>query len=154
MLSVEAQQRMPPSPPTLCSDLSSRSARAWAVTAFAFVWDPKAGKLEGMASSGRSPKSLSLATVRSRAKDGVLPKLGAVTVSTPGALDGWWRCTSATESSSGQSCSSRPFIYCEIGAPVPQIIGFYLKRIWRPFSIPDRALKKQPMPWQPIRPAA
>ena len=34
---------------------------------FAFVWDPKAAKLMGMASSGRSPKSLSLATVRSRA---------------------------------------------------------------------------------------
>ena len=31
---------------------------------FAFVWDPKAGKLMGMASSGRSPKALSLETVR------------------------------------------------------------------------------------------
>jgi gamma-glutamyltranspeptidase/glutathione hydrolase len=57
---------------------------------FAFVWDPKTNKLEGMASSGRSPKALSLAAARSHAKDGVLPKLGAVTVSTPGALDGWW----------------------------------------------------------------
>ena len=32
---------------------------------FAFVWDPKTNKLEGMASSGRSPKSLSLETARS-----------------------------------------------------------------------------------------
>src|SRR6201996_5291974 len=57
---------------------------------YAFVWDPKVGKLAGMASSGRSPKSLSLATVRSRAVNGALPGLGAVSVSTPGALDGWW----------------------------------------------------------------
>jgi len=57
---------------------------------YAFVWDPKQAKVMGMASSGRSPKGLSLATARSRAINGVLPKLGAVTVSTPGALDGWW----------------------------------------------------------------
>src|SRR5580658_5205347 len=36
---------------------------------FAFVWDPKAGKLAAMASSGRSPKALTLETVRSRAKN-------------------------------------------------------------------------------------
>ena len=44
----------------------------------------------GMASSGRSPKSLSLATVRSRAVNGHIPSVGAVSVSTPGALGGWW----------------------------------------------------------------
>ena len=33
---------------------------------FAFVWDPKVGKLMGMASSGRSPKALTLETVRAR----------------------------------------------------------------------------------------
>ena len=37
---------------------------------FAFVWDPKVGKLAGVASSGRSPKSLTLDTVRSRAING------------------------------------------------------------------------------------
>ena len=57
---------------------------------FAFVWDPEASKLMGMASSGRSPKALSLATVRSRAVDGHIPSVGALSVSTPGALDGWW----------------------------------------------------------------
>jgi len=56
---------------------------------FAFVWDPKAGKLMGMASSGRSPKALTLETVRARAKNGSIPALGALSVSTPGALDGW-----------------------------------------------------------------
>src|SRR5277367_2355020 len=57
---------------------------------YALLWDPKQAKVMGMASSGRSPKGLSLATARSRAKNGVLPKLGAISVSTPGALDGWW----------------------------------------------------------------
>ncbi len=57
---------------------------------FAFVWDPKVGKLAGMASSGRSPKALTLETARARAKNGAIPALGAIAVSTPGALDGWW----------------------------------------------------------------
>ena len=56
---------------------------------FAFVWDPKAAKPMGMASSGRSPKSLTLETVRTRAVNGHIPALGAVSVSTPGALGGW-----------------------------------------------------------------
>src|SRR5450631_3868712 len=57
---------------------------------YALMWDPKQSKVMGMASSGKSPRSLSLETARSRAKNGVLPKLGAISVSTPGALDGWW----------------------------------------------------------------
>jgi gamma-glutamyltranspeptidase/glutathione hydrolase len=40
---------------------------------FAFVLGSQGGKLVSMASSGRSPQSLSLATARSRAKNGVLP---------------------------------------------------------------------------------
>jgi len=109
---------------------------------FAFVWDPKAGKLEGMASSGRSPKLLSLAAVRSRAKDGVLPKLGAVTVSTPVRSMAGGRCTSATESSSGQSCSSRPFITVRSALPCRQIIGFYLKRNMAAFLHPGSGVEE------------
>jgi gamma-glutamyltranspeptidase/glutathione hydrolase len=95
---------------------------------FAFVWDPKTNKLAGMASSGKSPKSLSLATARSRAKDGVLPKLGAVTVSTPGALDGWWTLHQRYGKLKWAELFEPAIHYCEVGAPVPQIIGWYLKR--------------------------
>jgi gamma-glutamyltranspeptidase/glutathione hydrolase len=109
---------------------------------FAFVWDPKAGKLEGMASSGRSPKLLSLAAVRSRAKDGVLPKLGAVTVSTPGALDGWWALHQRYGKLKWAELFEPAIHYCEIGAPVPQIIGFYLKRNMAAFLHPGSGVEE------------
>jgi len=109
---------------------------------FAFVWDPKANKLEGMASSGRSPKSLSLETARSRAINGVLPKLGAVTVSTPGALDGWWALHQRYGKLKWAELFEPAIHYCEIGAPVPQIIGFYLKRNMAAFLRPGMGVEE------------
>ncbi len=57
---------------------------------FAMLWDPAAAKVVGLAGSGRSPKSLGLETVRARSKEGVIPPYGAISVSTPGAVDAWW----------------------------------------------------------------
>jgi gamma-glutamyltranspeptidase/glutathione hydrolase len=109
---------------------------------YAFVWDPKAGKLEGMASSGRSPKSLSLDTVRSRAKNGVLPKLGAVTVSTPGALGGWWALHQRYGKLKWAELFEPAIHYCEDGSPMPQIIGFYLKRNMTAFLRPGAGVEE------------
>jgi gamma-glutamyltranspeptidase/glutathione hydrolase len=95
---------------------------------FAFVWNPKTKKLESMASSGRSPKSLTLDIARSRAKNGVLPKLGAVTVSTPGALGGWWALHQKHGKLKWAELFEPAIHYCETGAPNPQIIGYYIKR--------------------------
>ena len=109
---------------------------------FAFVWDPKANKLEGMASSGRSPKSLSLSTARSRAINGVLPKLGAVTVSTPGALDGWWTLHQRYGKLKWAGLFEPAIHYCEAGAPNPQIIGWYLKRNMATFLHPGSGVEE------------
>jgi gamma-glutamyltranspeptidase / glutathione hydrolase len=95
---------------------------------FAFVWDPEAGKLVGMASSGRSPKGLSLATVRSRAVSGHIPSLGALSVSTPGALDGWWTLHQRYGKLKWAELFEPAITACEAGDPTPQIIGYYLKR--------------------------
>ncbi len=99
---------------------------------FAFVWDPKTSKLEGMASSGRSPKALSLETARSRAVtvDGkkVLPKLGAVSVSVPGALGGWWALHERYGKLPWAQLFQPAIDACENGSPNPQIIGWYIKR--------------------------
>ena len=57
---------------------------------FCMLWDPKVKKVVGLAGSGGSPHGLSLETVRSRARNGAIPPLGAVSVSVPGALDAWW----------------------------------------------------------------
>ena len=109
---------------------------------FAFVWDPKAGKLASMASSGRSPKSLSLAIARSRAKNGVLPKLGAVTVSTPGALDGWWTMHQRYGKLKWAELFEPAIHYCEAGSPVPQIIGWYIKRNMAVFLRPGSGVEE------------
>src|ERR1700728_377727 len=57
---------------------------------YAMIWDPKLAKVVSLAGSGRSPKSLTLETVRARSPKGVIAPLGAISVSTPGALDAWW----------------------------------------------------------------
>lgn len=95
---------------------------------YAFVWDPKLGKVVGMASSGNSPKSLSLAMVRSRAKNEVIPPLGAISVSTPGALAGWWALHQRYGKLKWAELFEPAIHYCENGAPNPQIIGWYIKR--------------------------
>lgn len=109
---------------------------------FALVWDPKLNKLEGMASSGRSPKSLSLETARARAVNGVLPKLGAVTVSTPGALDGWWTLHQRYGKLKWAELFEPAIHYCEAGDPTPQIIGFYIKRNMAAFLRADSGVEE------------
>ena len=95
---------------------------------FAFVWDPKAAKLEAMASSGRSPKALTLETVRSRAINGAIPALGAIAVSTPGCLDGWWTLHQRFGKLKWADLFEPAIYACETGDPTPQIIGYYIKR--------------------------
>ncbi len=95
---------------------------------YAFVWDPKLAKVVAMASSGKSPRSLSLATVRARAKNGVIPPLGAISVSTPGALGGWWALHQRYGKLKWAELFEPAIHYCENGAPNPQIIGWYIKR--------------------------
>jgi gamma-glutamyltranspeptidase/glutathione hydrolase len=56
---------------------------------FAIVWDAESKALAGLNASGRSPMSLSLAQVRQAAPEGI-PYLGPLTVSVPGAVDGWF----------------------------------------------------------------
>src|SRR3546814_15956240 len=54
------------------------------------LWDPGAAKVVGIAGSGRSPRSLTLETVRSRLRNGFIPPYGALPVSVPGTVDMWW----------------------------------------------------------------
>jgi gamma-glutamyltranspeptidase/glutathione hydrolase len=109
---------------------------------FAFVWDPKLGKVVSLAGSGRSPKSLSLETVRSRAKNGVIPKLGAISVSTPGALDAWWTLHQRYGRLKWAELFEPAIHLCESGVPVPQVIGFYLKRNVAVFARPNSGVEE------------
>ena len=109
---------------------------------FAFVWDPKTNKLMGMASSGRSPQSLTLATVRARAVNGHIPALGAVSVSTPGALDGWWTLHQRYGKLKWAELFEPAIDACENGDPTPQIIGYYIKRNVAAFLRPNSGVEE------------
>jgi gamma-glutamyltranspeptidase / glutathione hydrolase len=109
---------------------------------FAFVWDPKLGKVQAMASSGRSPKALTLETVRSRAVNGHIPALGAVSVSTPGCLGGWWALHQRYGKLKWAELFEPAIYACENGDPTPQIIGFYLKRNMAVFLRPNSGVEE------------
>lgn len=56
---------------------------------FAIVWDAEKGELTGLNASGRSPQSLTLQHFRDIGMESI-PYLGPLTVSVPGAVDGWY----------------------------------------------------------------
>jgi len=56
---------------------------------FAIVWDAEKGELTGLNASGRSPESLTLQHFRDLGMESI-PYLGPLTVSVPGAVDGWY----------------------------------------------------------------
>jgi gamma-glutamyltranspeptidase / glutathione hydrolase len=109
---------------------------------YVLAWDPKQSKVVGLAGSGRSPKSLTLETVRARSKDGVIPKLGAISVSTPGALDAWWNLHQRYGRLKWAEIFEPAIHLCESGVPVPQIIGWYLKRNLAAFTRPGSGVEE------------
>ena len=94
---------------------------------FVMLWDPKAGKVMGLAGSGKSPHGLALETARSRAKNGALPSLGAVTVSVPGAVDAWWMLHQRYGKLKWAELFEPAIHLAEQGAPVPDIIAYYIR---------------------------
>lgn len=56
---------------------------------FAIVWDADARRLHGLNASGRSPRALTRAEFLAHGLDRV-PTLGPLSVSVPGAVDGWF----------------------------------------------------------------
>jgi gamma-glutamyltranspeptidase/glutathione hydrolase len=94
-----------------------------------------------LAASGRSPKALTLEAVRKRAKNGSLPALGAVAVSTPGALDGWWELHKRYGKLKWSEVLEPAIRLCEEGAPVPQVIAYYIDRNMKIFQKPDSGVE-------------
>ena len=109
---------------------------------YAMVWDPKLAKVVGLAGSGASPRSLSLETVRSHARNGALPPLGAVSVSVPGALDGWWTLHQRYGRLPWRDLFQPAIALATNGAPVPQIIGHYIHRNIAAFLKPGSGVEE------------
>jgi gamma-glutamyltranspeptidase/glutathione hydrolase len=109
---------------------------------YVLMWDPKQSKVMALAGSGRSPKGLSLETARSRAKNGALPPLGAVSVSVPGALDAWWNLHQRYGRLKWAELFEPAIHMAETGVPVPQTIAYYIRRNLAAFTRPNSGVEE------------
>ncbi|MEP7247073.1 MAG: gamma-glutamyltransferase family protein, partial [Gammaproteobacteria bacterium] len=109
---------------------------------FVMLWDPKTRKVAGLNGSGRSPANLSLETVRSRARDGIIPSSGAISVSVPGAVDAWSQLHSRYGKLPWKSLFAPAIGYATGGAPVAQTIAFYLNASFGRFTDPARGIEE------------
>lgn len=97
---------------------------------FAMVWDPKSRRLHGYNGSGRSPRGLDLATVRTRlGGDGFIPSFGAVSVSTPGCVDAWFALHARFGRLPMREVLAPAIAYAREGAPLTPVIATY----WRAY---------------------
>ena len=94
---------------------------------FAIVWDAKTKKLHGLNASGRSPKALSRQWFIENGYDKI-PSHGALPVSVPGAVDGWFMLHEKFGSKPMQQILQPAIDYAENGAPISQLIAYYWNR--------------------------
>jgi gamma-glutamyltranspeptidase/glutathione hydrolase len=109
---------------------------------FVMLWDPKSRKVVGLNGSGRSPRSLSLDTQRARSKNGFIASHGAVSVSTPGAVDAWWTLHQRYGRLKWADLFAPAIDMAERGTPVPQTIAHYLAASYRVFTRPDAGIEE------------
>lgn len=125
-----------------CLGLLEPTANGIGGDVYAMIWDPKTKALAGLAGSGKSPRGLDLATVRSRAKGGTLPAYGAISVSVPGAVDGWWTMHQRYGKLPWKELFEPVIAHAEAGAPVPDIIAYYIRRSLTGFRQPGRGIEE------------
>ncbi|HEY0147500.1 MAG TPA: gamma-glutamyltransferase [Allosphingosinicella sp.] len=109
---------------------------------YALLWDPQASKVVGIAGSGRSPRNLSLETVRSRAKNGVLPPYGAVTVSVPGTVDAWWQLHRRYGRLKWRELFGPAIVYAEGGVPLSPVVAYYMNRAMANYARPNMGIEE------------
>jgi gamma-glutamyltranspeptidase/glutathione hydrolase len=109
---------------------------------FVMLWDPKTKKVVGLNGSGRSPKGLSLETVRGRAKNGLIPSFGAITVSVPGAVQAWWDLHQRYGKLPWKDLFDPAIAQAEEGAPVTQNVAYYLASSARRYNNPASGIEE------------
>ena len=90
---------------------------------FAIVWDAEKQELTGLNASGRSPKSLTLDYFRERELDEI-PYLGPLSVSVPGAVDGWFELHGRYGRLPMSEVLGPAIRYAESGFPVSEVIAW------------------------------
>jgi gamma-glutamyltranspeptidase / glutathione hydrolase len=93
---------------------------------FAIVWDAKTNRLHGLNGSGRSPQSLSLATLRGelrKLKVSTIPRTGPLPVSVPGTVDGWFELHAKFGKLPMKELLAPAINYARNGFPVTEVIA-------------------------------
>jgi len=94
---------------------------------FAIIWDSKTQKLHGLNASGRSPKSLTREYFIENGFD-LIPQRGALSVSVPGTVDGWFEMHKKFGKISMEAILQSSIDYARNGFPVSELIAYYLQR--------------------------
>ncbi len=89
---------------------------------FAIVWDAEKEELTGLNASGRSPQSLTLQHFRDLGITSI-PYLGPLTVSVPGAVDGWYELHNRYGRLPMSELLAPAIRYAEEGFPVTEFIA-------------------------------
>ena len=96
---------------------------------FAIVWDPDSGRLYGLNGSGRAPKGQSLKQLKARLGPGAseLPNFGSLSVSVPGAVDGWFELHGRFGLLDMKDILAPAIAYAREGFPVTQLVSYYME---------------------------
>ncbi|HKX45862.1 MAG TPA: gamma-glutamyltransferase family protein, partial [Planctomycetota bacterium] len=107
---------------------------------FAMVWDAGTKTLHGLNGSGRSPRGLTLATLRERVaalERDTIPPLGVLPISVPGCVDAWFALHGRFGVLPMEQVLAPAIRYAREGFPVTELIAHY----WR---LSARSLAAQP----------
>jgi gamma-glutamyltranspeptidase / glutathione hydrolase len=92
---------------------------------FAIIWDAKSQQLYGLNASGRSPSQLSYQQMKAEVTKlgaAVIPEYGALTLSVPGAVDGWFAMHQRFGRIPMADLLQPSIEYAEQGFPLTQVI--------------------------------
>ncbi len=92
---------------------------------FAIHWEADQGTLSGLNASGRSPAALSLEELTRACPEGAIPEYGPLSVSVPGAVDGWFELHARFGRLPMTELLGPAIAYAEEGFPVSEIIAGY-----------------------------
>jgi gamma-glutamyltranspeptidase / glutathione hydrolase len=94
---------------------------------FAIIWDAKTNRLHGLNASGRSPKGLTADYFIENGYE-YIPSSGALSVSVPGAVDGWFELHGKFGKLDMKTILEPAIDYARNGFPVTELIAYYLER--------------------------
>ena len=94
---------------------------------FAILWDAESQQLHGLNASGRSPKGLPIDYFLENGYD-MIPQRGALSVSVPGAVDGWFELHSRFGKIGMDAILEPAIAYARDGFPVTELIAYSLQR--------------------------